>query len=131
MLPVWRKSPPEVLAQFHMRWARSRAWMFCRVMGVGSAPPSIFFVASSSRSKASSMETTVKRTSSSLAMVSAASLRAVGGEAGRHVERLDQRAGVQRAHPLAQRWAISRVSSESRPPESAMPTRVKAPVFSK
>ena len=62
------------LAQFHMRWARSRAWTFCSVTGVRASPGlSIALAAASSRSKASSMESTVKRAPSSRAMVSAAS----------------------------------------------------------
>ena len=73
MLPVCRNRPPEVFAQFHMRCARSRACTFCCVMGVRSLPgPSISFAAVISRSNASSMLMTVKRTPSSFAMSSAA-----------------------------------------------------------
>ena len=45
MSPVCRKQAPDEFAQFHIRWPRMRAWMFCRVNSVGSSPPSISRVA--------------------------------------------------------------------------------------
>jgi len=41
MSPVWRKRAPAVLAQFHMREARRRAWMFWRVDAGGLRSASI------------------------------------------------------------------------------------------
>ena len=56
-----------------MRSARMRACTFCRVSGVSVSPGcSIFSTASSSRSKASSMDTIASGTPSSRAAASAA-----------------------------------------------------------
>jgi hypothetical protein len=60
------------LDQFHIRCARSRAWMFCSVMGVTVWPSSsILVTASRSRSNASSIETISRGTPSSVQIVSA------------------------------------------------------------
>ena len=55
-----------------MREARSRAWMFWRVMSEGSSPASMRSAASTSRSKASSIGTTRSSTPSSRQRVAAA-----------------------------------------------------------
>src|SRR5215831_429751 len=72
MFPVCKKSAPDVFDQFHIRCARSRAWVFCSVRAVSLESPSICRAAANSRSNASSIGTTFSGIDSSEQIVSAA-----------------------------------------------------------